>query len=429
MSRADSQDQRTSDTLVDGIFLQQIQASPTGTSALGTQYPSVTFIPIAPQIFNRYDRCRYIERVAHDYVLHPVSRVIHRDPLAEWIPHEHPEGALYFRHIEKNVFTDVDLYDPAAFSHLAVCMEQILRRPHADSVLRSGNVDLVLDILTCDKAHLECAYYFVDHAERLVFWIDDFRMSKLKAWRAVPGITTATHVRLGLEIEYWQHVDYFPSALPISGAVLKTLRSLILFGITDTMTSLTTTSPFPTEHMFRMLSVVETITTDIESVGPTEVNTATLMVIDKPWGVAIGRFMIEFARTKFYNFNGEPSARLDSTNSVYGPMPEASYPFIFISPLLFNSPRSHLTNIHTMYKDGILNCMGWKHFIRHLRSEWQETILFGTLILNANVGFLAISSGTIALEPPAQTLSYISGFFGLGSIMTGVLQFQVDLRF
>jgi hypothetical protein len=89
-----------------------------------------------------------------------------------------------------------------------------------------------------------------------------------------------------------------------------------------------------------------------------------------------------------------------------------------------------------MFKDGILNCKGWNDFTRSLRSEWQDTVLFvgsqsqfygpwnliflqGTLILNANVGFLAISSGTIMLHRLAQTLSYISVFFGIGSIMTG----------
>ncbi|KAJ7505944.1 hypothetical protein B0H11DRAFT_1976753 [Mycena galericulata] len=414
---AHGQGQRTPDTLVDEIALQRLPP-PRTSATLGPQYTSVDFIPIAPQDFNRYDRCRHIKRIATDYVLPPVSRIIHREPLAEWILHEHPEGALYFRHKDQNVFTDIDLYDPAALVRLAFCKEQILRRPKADWLLRSGNVDLVLDILTYDKTRLKCAYYFADHAERVVFWIDDFSMRNLYVWKRVPGITTATHVKVALEVEYWRHLEYFPSRFPVSRTVLKELKGLIVFGITDTMTSPTTIFPVPTEHLFQMLSVVDTLSADIESERQTEDNAAVIIV--KPWGAVIARFMRQFALGRFYNFNGETSARLDSTTSVYGHVSEVSSSFIFLSPLLFNSPRTHLDNIHTMYSDGILNCMGWKHFIQQLRSEWQDTILFGTLILNANVGFLAISSGTIPLKPPAQILSYISVFFGLGSVMTAM---------
>ncbi|KAJ7850900.1 hypothetical protein B0H14DRAFT_2355510 [Mycena olivaceomarginata] len=132
------------------------------------------------------------------------------------------------------------------------------------------------------------------------------------------------------------------------------------------------------------------------------------------------------ALVNFYNLNGETSARLDASNSVYAPIPDASYRFIFISPFLFNCPHTHLANIHKMYKDELLHCKSWIEFVRCLRSEWQDTILFGTLILNANVGFLAISSVTEVLELPAQTLSYISVFFGLGSIMTGAIQYPED---
>ncbi|KAJ7640666.1 hypothetical protein DFH06DRAFT_1429353 [Mycena polygramma] len=360
-------------------------------------------------------------------------------PLADWVRHEHPEGALYFRHIEERIFTDVDLQDPVNLRRLTVCKEQILRRPQADWVLKSGNADLVLDLLECNAVHFKCSYYFVDHTERLVFWIDDFRMSKLKCWRAVPGITSATHVRLGLETEYWyydwpvlrlrtligprRHIDYFPSALSSSRAVLKELRNHIMFGITDTMTSPTSTAPVPTEYLFQMLALVNALATDIESDPVDVIDRATAVIVDKAWGVAIGRFMYEFALTRFYHFHGEPAARLDSENSVYGSVPEASVPFILVSLFLFNAPRAHLTNIQTMWMDGLTNRMGWTRFIRHLRSEWRATVLAGTLILNTNMGFLAVSSGPagVTLNPPVQTLlSYASTLFGLGSIMAGM---------
>jgi hypothetical protein len=82
------------------------------------------------------------------------------------------------------------------------------------------------------------------------------------------------------------------------------------------------------------------------------------------------------ALAKFYNANGESYARLDGGNSIYGMIPKTSSPLMLLSVFHFGAARQHLINIHTMFKDGNLNCQGWKHFVRNLRSEWQETILF-----------------------------------------------------
>ncbi|KAJ7020246.1 hypothetical protein C8F04DRAFT_1403752 [Mycena alexandri] len=382
---------------------------------------SVTFTPIAPQDFNRYEHGRYLDNTVTDVVVPPLSRSIHQESLLEWTPHEHPEGALYFRYVEKNIFTDVDLYNPDELRRLTFCVEAILRYPRAAKLLASSVVNLVLDILpNADQGHLKCSYYFVDHSERVILWIHDFPMSQLVAWRRVPGITSDTHIKLGLEVEYWRHAEYFPSALPISMSVLRELRNRIIFAIADAMTSPTTTVQAPTDYLSQMLPLVDALAVDFETLGESLTDVGTpARIIDNAWGVVVGRFMAQFALARFHNFNGEHFARLDRSNSVYGP-PEHPRPyFTLISILLFNSPAAHLPRIQIMYKDGILNCLGWKEFIHELRSEWQETILFGTLILNANVGFLAISPG--ALTSPAQILSYLSVFFGFGSVVTGFI--------
>ncbi|KAJ7896490.1 hypothetical protein B0H13DRAFT_1885109 [Mycena leptocephala] len=164
---------------------------------------------------------------------------------------------------------------PSTLGTEIICVEQILQRPRVDWLLESENVDLVVDILSHDKDHIDCAYYFADHAERIIFWIDDFSMNKLTAWRAMPGITTATQIKRR------------------SNIVVRELRSLVMFSVTgmhgirryfhninhvplpDTMTSPTTT-------------IVDSLATDIESSGPLEVNDVDLVAIDKAWGVVIG---------------------------------------------------------------------------------------------------------------------------------------------
>ncbi|KAJ6518021.1 hypothetical protein C8R47DRAFT_1189440 [Mycena vitilis] len=416
-------------------FQLQSVGSTSATVASSNPALSVTFLPIAPQAFNRYDHCRYIDPIHVEVFVPPLSRSIYRESLADWLPHEHPEGALYFRHNQmvriavskciiyitppQNIFTDVDLYHPVDFRHLTFCKDEILRRPAAERVLESSTVDLVLDVLAERNGHLKCAYYFVDHAERIVFWIEKFRMNDLAAWHLVPGISSASHIKRALTVEYWRHCEYFPVTLPISTAVLKELRRLVVFSISDTMVSPTTTVTLPVEFLFQMLSIVDTMSTEV---GEAEGNTKLVGSDDQAWGVVIARFMGQLAVPRFYYCHGEPIARLDSTMSMYGPTPRptSSY-FVFFSPLLFNSPINHFKNINAMYNDRILSCTEWKQFIQRLRLEWQETILFGTLILNANVGFLAISNGTLIVNTSAQTLSCISVLLGFGAVMTGLI--------
>ncbi|KAK7058158.1 hypothetical protein R3P38DRAFT_2844596 [Favolaschia claudopus] len=407
------------DTLLDAnaIGLRELPSSP------GTEQPTVSFIPIAPQAYNRYDRRQYIKRIPGDHIVPPLSRGLHRNPLVHWITREHPEGALYFRHCEKSIYTDVNLYSPKDRSLFAFCVQEILTTTKADWLLRSGNnINLILDIQKHDKVKktIECAYYFVDHTERLIFWMDPFAMGELDHWKRVPGMTTRTHIKKALELEYWRHIEYFPSTLLTSPGIVKELKDRIIFSLTDILTSSTSTSFLSTDNLIQQLAIVDALKANTEQATRQEASYSNV-IVDSTWGIVIGRLMKELVREKFINCNGEFCARLDSMNSVYGVTENApSSRFAFMAGILFKIPHAHLRTLNAMYRDRLLNPRSWKEFIHRLRSEWQETVLFGTLILNANVGFLAISSGNLDLAPLPRALSYISVLFGLGSVLTAI---------
>jgi len=59
----------------------------------------------------------------------------------------------------------------------------------------------------------------------------------------------------------------------------------------------------------------------------------------------------------------------------------------------------------------------WIEFMNKLREEWKEYILYSTVLLNANVAFLAING----VATPAQIASYASTGASVGSIVTGLL--------
>ena len=54
------------------------------------------------------------------------------------------------------------------------------------------NRELVLELMQADGDGLKCGYYFVDHENRCLFWVEPFNVSNL-LW-TVQGVTCASHV-------------------------------------------------------------------------------------------------------------------------------------------------------------------------------------------------------------------------------------------
>ncbi|KAJ6615092.1 hypothetical protein B0H10DRAFT_1950218 [Mycena sp. CBHHK59/15] len=262
------------------------------------------------------------------------------------------------------------------------CIQKIRKRCAAHELFlsSSGDIDIVLDIIKEDRESLECGYYIVDHSARNVFWLDVFNMSDLTVWKTVPGIVSSSHVNLtfielGLEIEYWRHCDLFPSSTSLSPTVIQELCDTIVYSIGDAMTSPTTTIPFPVDHMVKMLTLTNTMNMHLEAVKD---ETRSGFIV-----VAAPIYFTAFQPLK------------DSTISTESTPP-----------------------VSTSYTS-------WNKLIGRLRAEWQDLILYfiggqATLVLNANVGFLAIPNIGNSVTG-AQISSYISIFFGLGSIIFGLI--------
>ncbi|KAF8134671.1 hypothetical protein K438DRAFT_1883364 [Mycena galopus ATCC 62051] len=385
---------------------------------------ALKLLPIFPENVQRYTRRRTTIRRFTDYPLPPFSRSFSRDRPPQWSPHRHPEGALYFAHEKHRVFTDCHLHDNALLAQITSALSQLFEKPGVQKML-NDKLDIVLDLTEETPENKECGYYFVDHSERIIFWADDFDMNMLKIWDFVPGVQTASHVQMGLEMQYWLHCQYFPAAYPFSLRVLQELRDIIIFSIGDAMTSLRATVPYPVEDLLRRLALTREMTDDLVSAS----GQPTLGNMNHGSIVVSARFMGEFALARFQHFHGEKTPRLNSDESVYGYKPKRSYFFILLSPLLFNAPLRYIRNVEVANTDQVINTASWHKLITALRSEWQDFVLYGTLILNTNVGFLAIPA--TVNSTPAQTASYASICFGLGSIISSTVllrKYQSDTQ-
>ncbi|KAF7354692.1 hypothetical protein MSAN_01382900 [Mycena sanguinolenta] len=403
-------------------------SSPTGPSptitkgTAGSEANSriaLKLVPIAPESFQRYTRHRTINKCDTDYVVPPLCRSFPRVSLPHWNAERHPEGGLYFVYTEHRIFTDAYLYDAAPFAQITSAIAQLLARAEVQQLLNtdSSHIDIVLDLMTESSDNDECGYYFVDHSPRIIFWLDAFSMSALHHWNQVPGIASPTHAKMCLEIEYCKiirvHCEYFPTAMPISPQIVGELHDAIMYGIGDAMSSLKSTQQFPIERLFRMLTVTK------EMVCEPVPETARFRM--NPGSVAVfARFMQDFAMSRFYHFHGEKTARLNNDKSVYGSIPRRSHIFAWLlSPLLFNMPLRYLRTLQVVNTDRLIYYASWQRLITTLRTEWLDLVLYGTLILNTNVGFLSVPAS--GLSTAGKVASYASVSFGVTSIFLGIL--------
>ncbi|KAG2122023.1 hypothetical protein BD769DRAFT_1476343, partial [Suillus cothurnatus] len=153
---------------------------------------------------------------------------------------------------------------------------------------------------------------------------------------------------------------------------------MIMHAAAVTITSVTSVAPFDRDELEKMLSLVTEIEGTLEGQF-----THTRCVV--------ARFMSEFIKAKFFNFCGQPGARLDSDQTIYfKDYDHQSLLFIIASLLLFGAPRTHQEDLKKIWVDRIINRILWNQFIGKLNDEWTGLALSATVILNANVAFLAI---------------------------------------
>lgn len=78
---------------------------------------------------------------------------------------------------------------------------------------------------------------------------------------------------------------------------------------------------------------------------------------------------------KFYNYHGQPSARLNrdesiTDESIHRPR---SLTFLLLSPFLFWMPDIYLTDLEKIWVDDTVNYRPWNKFINELKRDWKAS--------------------------------------------------------
>ncbi|KAG1733752.1 hypothetical protein EDB19DRAFT_1911469 [Suillus lakei] len=351
-----------------------------------------TLTPIIPEQIKRYERNQCQDH-NEDFVIQkgPLDYSEELAPVSGWEPLTHPEGALFFYHSNDRVFTDINVRDPGT----AVTMGTIVKQAYEEARKADtfhASVELTLERVEVDEQE-KWGYYFVDHDRRVIFWLEPYTSRELLD--NVRGVKRKGHVilvRMASEfclpsvVEHYHHLDrmhieLFPNKRFLPGDVLVRLKEIVMYTQADNITSEKCLAPFALDEVSNVLGLMDPLMSSVDKEHEHSV-----------WIVA--RFMGEFCSDKFVNFCGQPGARLDADQSLYGDSIHRPKSVLFrvMNIVLFGSPDAHSKALHKIWVDYTIVQRRWKNFINRLNSEWNGYTIFSTVMLAVDISFLAVPS-------------------------------------
>ncbi|KAI0823006.1 hypothetical protein BC628DRAFT_1326187 [Trametes gibbosa] len=358
----------------------------------------------------RYDDCPTIPNERAYWSLRPVTLTFPNAKVPDdWISCTHPEGRLYFYHPEKRIYTDADVREHKIRAILAAFEARLHGMIREQSLELPPNYELVMYLESRPvSGGYNWLYYYVDRKTRSLFWLNEYDIFTILD-PDLPCIRTLSDIKYGIEAQYWTHCEMYPYNHEMSDEVFLELSGILTFASTDMVTSMTSTVTYRSDDVHRMLGLVKS---------------AKGMYNPCYTGHHLSRLMGLFAHQRYLNRYGQTYARLGRTQSVLDTKKHPKTPLItLLSPLFWNAPEVHLRALEKIWIDGIITIEPWSGFIGKLQNEWQEFVLYSTVLLNANVAFLAIPSvgdGSKQLSA-AQISSNLSIVTSVGSILLGLL--------
>ncbi|KAF9791947.1 hypothetical protein BJ322DRAFT_1026338 [Thelephora terrestris] len=347
---------------------------------------------------DRYGKNRKgkVETANRAQVLPPATTKFEGEHVPEWTPLVHPDGALHWVNKHDPIYTDTNMREPKLRQRIEEALEKIDNLRVNFPPLPVDDWELVLEL---DKDF--CSYYFVRHSTRCLFWLQEF--DPVRALDSPSGVTERTHIHLALQAHYWSHWEMYPHNRETPEHILQELRGILAHAGVESMTSANSTTPYSEGDLDKFLSYVNHVT----SAGGNHGFSACV----------VGRLMHLFIFARYLNFYGQKVARLESDQTIYGIHPKRTFLIKILSVLFFYTPELYLRKLESVYTDFIICQHRWARFITWQQDEWKDTIINVTVLLTANMAFLAIPG----IGNSTQLASYFSTVTAIGSIVIGLL--------
>ncbi|KZV64936.1 hypothetical protein PENSPDRAFT_756880 [Peniophora sp. CONT] len=404
---------------------------------------------ITPEDLPRYQRPVPIAKRGINHELQPLTTTFPHvvreaknavNSLGEWCPLTHPEGSLYFFHPIKRIWTNAYMYERLYHDEVEECAAFLGRSQQV--FLDNGSsfpadYETVIEIGTSEYGEddLHWQYYYVEHATRAVFWLQNHVLSK-EVHGVKGGAFSPDHIYHKIQSFYWRHIYHFPGgrhdvASHFGADVWSQLLSFVDFNTLDTILSPRSTSFYSHVELARMKDIVKVARDQSKE-----------YVILPEQLSAAARIQMIIAEQRYLHAHGQPFVRLTINDHIHEEANGrilSSWLSRTLNLLLFLAPSSVIVGLCNVIVDDLVLEYAWREYFKRMLEDWDRLILQGTVVLTANVSFLAIPDVMHFPEQPSGTggdsliqtwirpqfawsasLSYVSTLLALGSIIAGL---------
>ncbi|KAG1902145.1 uncharacterized protein F5891DRAFT_1024927 [Suillus fuscotomentosus] len=352
--------------------------------------------PVTSTTTRRYGKFLWVD--AYHTTIAPGLR-LRTSTTSSWLSLTHPEGQLYF-HMKRDRFSAVTEEnvlnvetDNLVSSYLALIEKRILEC----GIILPQACELFVELRFDESSQTStCAYYFVDHHSRCLFWLEPTSSELLDMGMVVSD----SHLDIALERLYWVHVEFFPMHVcaQMTPLILDNLISVICHGMTDRMTSRSSTFPYTEEKCDQLLRALS-----LRQGEPLDAH--TLCFVARLWGAINNQ--------RFITYYGQENAQLDR---LQPPMPEDIADRTGIRALanlmLWGVPNHHYSKLHDLFVHDNVYIDHWQAFMTECISEWRGLLVwaFSVLIASILISMLPRASLSSAMAPIlAASSSILSG--------------------
>ncbi|KAI0090331.1 hypothetical protein BDY19DRAFT_992535 [Irpex rosettiformis] len=322
----------------------------------------------------------------------------------KWMPCESPEGSIYFREASHNIVTFVDLYNDNYRDGVSECALHLLHKIRNQQEPMPEDTEIAIMLEDYDEDGYGYGYYLTSWEKRCVFWLDDVDYEFVT--RDARVCITESHIGKHVEYLFW-YVRECQHSLIYPDDVIDEMKNVLNLGVFDHITSNNSIFPYDRVEASEILRC-------LDRVKPSQKSASDMWIV--------ARCKQNLTEYKFLNYHGERGARIHRDDSVLKNTirRERSLLFKLVTPFLFFMPSVYMKEIESVWIDETVDWISWRKFITLLLRDWNQSITPATVILSANVGFLAIQS--IDTDSPnrsaTQIVSYISSVLSFFNFIT-----------
>ncbi|KAG2139477.1 hypothetical protein BD769DRAFT_1431984 [Suillus cothurnatus] len=316
----------------------------------------------------------------------------------EWKSYPHPEGQLYFHRRLPNydVVTEANIHRQETEDRVSGCLKSIDDRILQQQIKVPPSSELYIEL---DESPFACAYYFVNHDTRRIFWLEQTSTELLD----MGTIVSDSHLDTALQRLYWVHVEFFPMhmAAEVSPQVVDALIGVMSHGAADRLTSRSSTFPYTAEkcnQLLQLLSLQRGRTLDGH----------TLCFVARLWGA--------IENQRFMTYYGQEHAQLDRLQ-IMTPEEDMDHEWVktIANLALWGIPDRYLLELRDLFANEQVFVDQWQVFMTGCISEWHTAVVWAFPVITATILSCLLSRASVSSALPS--ILSASGSLATGSIL------------